>query len=151
MYTILIADDDDALKQKIKALCAGHACFQESEPLPADSPHCCISTTKGIYNIPLDEILFIESRQKKSTIHLTSGVLTLPVPLYRLRETLPASDFMQTHRSFIVNLKNIAYIDKTKDTWVIFSFSSDKTAFISRTYRRDVMVAIKPTLYCISD
>lgn len=149
MYTILIANDDDELKQKIKALCEGRVHFQESEPPP--STYCRISTTKGIYNIPLDEILFIESRQKKSTIHLSSGVLTLPIPLYRLRETLPASDFIQTHRSFIVNLKNIAYIDKTKDTWVIFFFSSDKTAFISRSYRRNVMVAIKPMLNCISD
>lgn len=104
--------------------------------------HCQITTAKGIYKIPLNEILFIECHQKKSLIHTKAGVLSLPVPLYRMKEALPSDLFLQTHRSFLVNLKNISHINKQKDPWTVFFFDSKEHAFISRSFRHQVIVAI---------
>lgn len=104
--------------------------------------YCHITTTKGIYNLPLNEILFIESHQKKSILHTKNGVLPLPIPLYRIRKALPAPIFLQTHRSFLVNLNNISYIDKQKDPWTIHFFMTEKHAFISRSFRHQVMDAL---------
>ena len=56
--------------------------------------HCQITTSKGIYNVPLDDIFFIECRQKKSFVHTKSGILELPIPLYRLKEALPSILFL---------------------------------------------------------
>ena len=96
-----------------------------------------------IYNIPLHDILFIETRQKKTLIHLKQETLTLSTPLYRLKETLPADLFLQTHRSYLVNLENISHINKQKDSWVVFFFDSDKHAFISRNFRHQLLATIK--------
>ena len=104
--------------------------------------YCHITTTKGIYNIPLKEILFIECHQKKSFIHMRQETLILPMPLYRLKESLPDSIFLQTHRSFLVNLQNISHIDKQKDPWTISFFGCEEHAFISRSYRHQVMAAV---------
>lgn len=105
-------------------------------------PHCHINTTKGIYNIPLTDILFIESHQKKSLVHLKQETLILHLPLYRLIEALPSELFLQTHRSFLVNLKNISHIDKQKDPWTVYFFDSDEYAFISRSFRHQFIAAI---------
>lgn len=105
-------------------------------------PHFHINTTKGIYNIPLNNILFIESHQKKSLVHLKKETIILHIPLYRLKETLPSELFLQTHRSYLVNLKNISYIDKQKDPWIIDFFDSNEHAFISRSFRHQVLAAI---------
>ncbi|MDO4530780.1 MAG: LytTR family DNA-binding domain-containing protein, partial [Bacillota bacterium] len=94
------------------------------------------------YNVPLEDILFIECRQKKAILHTKTEELTIGVPLYRLGEELPAPHFLQCHRSFLVNLKNIAYLDKHRDPWTIFFFSSKKKAFISRSFRHQVMDAV---------
>lgn len=110
-----------------------------------DQPHssfCHISTAKGIYNIPLDDIFFIDSFQKKSILHTAAGILPLPIPLYRLKESLPASIFLQTHRSFLVNLKKISQIDKQKDPWTISFFGTEERAFISRSFRQQVIDAV---------
>ena len=104
--------------------------------------HCHITTTKGIYNIPLDDILFIESCQKKTIIHLKYGTLPLPLPLYHLKNALPAPLFLQTHRSYIINLNNISYIDKQKDPWVVSFYATKKQAYISRSFRHQVMAAV---------
>ena len=98
--------------------------------------HCQIITSKGIYNIHLEEIFFIECHQKKSFVHTKAGVLILPVPLYRLKDALPGALFQQTHRSFLVNLKNISHIDKQKDPWTISFFGYKEHAFISRSFRQ---------------
>ena len=104
--------------------------------------HCQITTSKGIYNVPLDDIFFIECRQKKSFVHTKSGILELPIPLYRLKEALPSILFLQTHRSFIVNLKNISHINKQKDLWTIYFFGTKEQAFISRSFRHQVANAL---------
>lgn len=155
MYIILISQSDDEIKQVLKELCPNarqlHIIDSAYPAEQGEVLHCRISTAKGIYNIPYKDILFVESGQKKSIIHLTNNTICLPLPLYRIREILPESFFIQTHRSFIVNLKKISYIDKTKDPWVISFFGSKKTAFISRSFKKDVMQVITPFLNYVVD
>lgn len=113
--------------------------------IPSDKigpTYCHITTTKGIYNIPLQEIFFIECSQKKSKLHTSAGILTLPIPLYQLKEIFPPSIFLQTHRSFLVNLKRISRIDKQSDPWTIFFFGSKENAYISRSHRHQVIDAV---------
>lgn len=116
--------------------------FSEHQELPL-SAHCHIITTKGIYNIPLADILFIECSQKKSLVHFRKKILSLPIPLYRFKEVLPASVFLQTHRSYLVNRKNISYIDKQKDPWTISFFHSSEHAFISRSFRHQIIESVQ--------
>ncbi|MGN1231539.1 MAG: LytR/AlgR family response regulator transcription factor [Anaerotignum sp.] len=150
MYTILVSQSEDKINQALKELFSGmeqaRIVSNETPPEHRDPPFCRINTAKGIYNIPHDDILFVESEQKKSVFHMTNNSICLPIPLYRIREALPELYFIQTHRSFIVNLKNISYIDKTKDPWVISFFGSGKKAFVSRNFRKDVMKTINPLL-----
>ena len=110
-----------------------------------DNPHqlhCQIQTPKGIYNIPLNHILFIECSQKKSFIHTKNEIFTLPLPLYRIKEVLPSHLFLQTHRSFLVNLNHISHIDKQTDPWTISFFHSEKQAYISRNSRQAILKAV---------
>ena len=92
MFTILISDSDpdEKVKQMLKELCSDmeQLRLQEEKPTSEPSLHCRISTSKGIYNIPYDNILFVESIQKKSMIHTINGTVTVPIPLYRVREVL---------------------------------------------------------------
>jgi len=148
MYTILIPALGSETEQNLKELFTGTEQLRILSGETDEALHCLISTPKGIYNIPYEDILFVESGQKKSVFHLTRETLSLPVPLYRIREILPNTCFVQTHRSFIVNLHKISYIDKTKDPWTICFFGSEKTAFVSRSYRKDLLRAIRPLLNC---
>ena len=104
--------------------------------------YCHIITSKGIYNLPLEDILFIECFQKKSILHTKTDTLFLPLPLYHFLTILPPPFFLQTHRSFIINLKNVSYIDRHKDPWIVSFFSCQTQALISRSYRRVVMAAM---------
>lgn len=106
------------------------------------APFCLIQTPQQILSIPLDRILYIESRQKHSILHLEEDSLSLSLPLYRILQELPSDHFLQTHRSYLVNLRKVSNIDKQKDPWVISFIGSDKTAFVSRTFRKDLLQAV---------
>ena len=104
--------------------------------------HCQIQTPKGIHNIPLNHILFIECSQKRSFIHTNNEIFTVHIPLYRIKEILPSQLFSQTHRSFLVNLNQISHIDKQTDPWTISFFHSEKRAYISRNSRQAILKAV---------
>ena len=106
---------------------------------------CQIDTPKGFYNLPYNAILYIESTMKKSIIHLKDDVIHVPYPLYQAQRIFSDKNFVQTHRSFIVNLENISYIDKTKEPWGIFFFDSDKEAFVSRSHKKSLLLFFPDT------
>ena len=116
-----------------------HMIYTNGKPIPS---HIQIGTCTDIYNIPLEQILYIESHQKKTMFHTKTSSLLLPIPLCRLREILPSTLFVQTHRSYLVNLQNISHIDKQKDPWTVFFFDSNEYAFISRGFRKHVIDTI---------
>lgn len=97
---------------------------------------CQINTPKGLYNLPYRDILYVESTMKKSIIHLKKDAIHVPYPLYQVRRMISDKSFVQTHRSFIVNLDNISFVDKSKEPWGIFFFDSDKEAFVSRSHKK---------------
>lgn len=151
MYTVFISNSQDELKQLLKNLCDTKELFREEGPAPDPdfSQYCRIGTAKELYSIPYREILFIESYQKKTLLHFKDKEMVLPFQLGHFIDILPLPHFMQCHRSYIINLKNISYIDKSKEPWTVSFFDSDKTAFISRNFRQPLVDAISPYLQCV--
>lgn len=117
-----------------------HLLFQQTKDFT--SRLCQISTAKGIYSFPYEEILFIEIVMKKAIFHLRTKEVVFTMPLYKIRETMQSSYMVQTHRSFIVNLSNISYLDKTKNPWELSFFHSDQHAYVSRGYKKQFLSAI---------
>ena len=117
-----------AAASAVNELCTdrGSVCVTNSESTHDEPLYCRISTQKAIYKIPNQDIL--------------------SVPLYRILEVLPKETFVQTHRSFIVNLKNASSIDKSQNPWTISFFGSEQLAFVGRSFKDNIMQIIRPTL-----
>lgn len=103
---------------------------------------CQIHTDKKILNLHFDDILFLESSMKKTIFHLKDGVCLVPLPLCRISEQLDNPSFLQTHRSYIVNTKNISSIDKSIIPWTIHFQNSKKMAFVSRGYKNSAATTL---------
>ena len=94
-------------------------------------------TNKGeLYNIPHQEILYIEKSLNDNTSNIVtkSHIYNLRKTIKELEEELSNSiDFFKTHRSCIVNLKNVKHIDFENN--VIF-FVNKKIDLISRSNKK---------------
>lgn len=123
-----------------------HGRTAQPQELDASAGHCRIRTAKKYYDISYEDILFIECECKKSVIHTKQGKVTVPVPLYRIKQELPTDIFVQTHRSFIVQLENMVSIDKTREPWEISFADSAERAVVSRSYRKEFLCTLEAFL-----
>ena len=108
----------------------------------AEQKSFLIQGTKYNYNLLYEDILCAESFMKKTVIHTKNESIPFCYPLYKVRTLLPENTFIQTHRSFIINMNNVSYIDKTTDPWSVYFFNSSQEAFISRRNKKHLPSSI---------
>lgn len=83
----------------------------ESESKKEEDAYIFVKTDKLLKKIYLKEILFIESMENYIIIHTPTTKDTASIRLKSILDTLPATSFIQVHRSFIVNLSHIQAIE----------------------------------------
>jgi len=78
-----------------------------------------IKDNGSLYKIVPAEILYIEAEEKYCTIHTKQRRHTLNIRLKEIYERLPALDFIQTHRAFVVQKSAIEKINISDQTLLI--------------------------------
>lgn len=66
-----------------------------------------VRSDRKVVKVPLAEILFIESLKDYVKIHLRDEVIITKEKISILEEKLPSAQFLRTHRSFLIAIKNI--------------------------------------------
>ena len=101
-------------------------------------------TNKGeLYNIPYQEILYIEKSLNDNTSNIVtkSHIYNIRKTIKELEEELSNTiDFFKTHRSCIVNLKNVKHIDFENN---IIKFVNKKIDLISRSNKKALKERLK--------
>lgn len=85
----------------------------------------------SIYLIPFEEIIFIEKIGKKCMIYTKFKTFETNETISELLKKLD-SDFFQTHRSYIVNLKKISHITPKNETFLVYFLNFDRYAHVSK-------------------
>ncbi len=89
-----------------------------------------IATDGGIFVRKSEEIICVETSNRKTIIHTTDGDLISKKNMDHWRETLSLPCFYSTHRSFIINMRFVSSI--RKDTIVLKNAEQLIVAFLSR-------------------
>lgn len=86
-----------------------------------------------------DEILFIESQRRNCIIHTKNKeFLVKNITFKGILEMLPKEYFIQAHRSYIVNFKNIERIEKVeKNSWIVYFKGYTLQAYVSNSYKTE--------------
>jgi len=82
-----------------------------TKDLPTALNRISVKTDKRIYQIGVEDILFIETCGDYVSIHRTDKKLTVHGTLKSWEEKLKAFSFMKVHRTTIVNLQKIDHIE----------------------------------------
>jgi DNA-binding LytR/AlgR family response regulator len=81
--------------------------------------------------IPLNDILYVESSNRKSLIYTTDGSYATTMTVDALEKLLPPPRFIRSHRSFIVNLDHVDDIEED------FIMDNGEIAYIAvKSYRK---------------
>ncbi|WP_174647164.1 LytTR family DNA-binding domain-containing protein [Bacteroides sp. Marseille-P8574] len=94
----------------LKAVNRVHELLQkEQESTP--EPYLFVKTDKLLKKVTIQDILFIESMGNYVLIHTSSSKEITYSPLKSLLEFLPGNQFMQVHRSYIVQTSKVQAIE----------------------------------------
>ncbi|MFD1440484.1 LytTR family DNA-binding domain-containing protein [Lacticaseibacillus hegangensis] len=83
--------------------------------------------------LPLPTILFIETQDRTLQVHTKDDIFTSKQKLYELAESLPGS-FMQVAKSVIINLNQVAAINRSLSDCLVEFQNSHKQVYASRRY-----------------
>jgi DNA-binding LytR/AlgR family response regulator len=70
-----------------------------------------VKADKKIYALDFSEIQFIEGQGDYMKVHLVNKMLVVHQTLKSILESLPEEEFMQIHKSYLVNLTHIEFIE----------------------------------------
>lgn len=89
-----------------------------------------------VVKINVNDIIFIEVYNKSITVHTKHQKHIIKrISLKELIAMLPSENFLQCHRSYIVNLDYITRINKNNYIWEITFEEYSEKAFVGDTYR----------------
>lgn len=87
-----------------------------------------VETKQGVYSVPASHIIAVEAQDRKVIIHtIKQDLKSIHTMDYWLKQ-LPQNHFIQTHRSFIVNLEHVTDFDHT----TIHLANQQVTAYLTR-------------------
>ena len=90
------------------------------------------------YNIPVEEILYIESVDKKTFIYTSGNILQTEKRLYELEEILDEKMFFRCSKSVIANLSKITRLKPEVTRNILATLSNGEVIVISRRYVRNL-------------
>ena len=90
-----------------------------------------IRFNRSLYYVQVEDILFIEKRDRKSVIHTTYQSYSSTETLEYFLDFLDES-FVQSHRSFIIHLTHISHIQTSGKSYLVYFHGYDIPAQISK-------------------
>lgn len=90
----------------------------------------------------IHEIIFVEVFIRTSIIHTVNGSFTTDyLSLKKLNSLIDDKNILQSHRSYLVNVKYINKIEKTNDktSYKLYFYNTDKTALLGNSYKKCIM------------
>jgi two-component system, LytTR family, response regulator len=92
-----------------------------------------IKTDKGFIKLFYNDVFFLEAMHNYVVFNTTSGKYTSYITLQNAEESLPAAQFIKTHKSYIVNIEHIKRI-QAESIWL-----ADIQLPVSRQIREELM------------
>lgn len=119
----------------LKAVNKVHDLLQK-ETAPAAEEFLFVKSDKQMKKVFLKDILFIEGLENYICIYTASDKILVHSTMKNIYNSLPESDFIQTHRSFIVNIHHVSLIEGN-----ILNIAGHEIP-VARNYRETVFARI---------
>lgn len=86
--------------------------------------------------IPVNEIFYLESVDRKTFIYTSAAVCETDFRLYELEDRLEDSDFMRASKSIIINLQKISVLTPEINRMILATMKNGEKIYISRQYAK---------------
>jgi DNA-binding LytR/AlgR family response regulator len=92
-----------------------------------------LMSDKKMHKTAYNDILFVEGMGDYVKVHTTSKMLVVHITLQKLQEQLPVDNFLRIHKSFIISLARLEYIEGN------MAIINKQQVPIGQTYRNEFL------------
>jgi DNA-binding LytR/AlgR family response regulator len=92
---------------------------------------------KKMHKIDFDSLLFVEGMGDYVKVHTTARTLVVHITLQKLQDLLPSENFLRIHKSFIISLARLEYIEGN------MAIIEKQQIPIGQTYRSEFLSTIQ--------
>ncbi|MCI8998750.1 MAG: response regulator transcription factor [Muribaculaceae bacterium] len=90
-----------------------------------------VKSDKIIHRVELSELNFVEGMENYVKLYMSDGVIVTRTPLKKFLGMLPERNFMQVHKSYVVNISRIRSMEGN-----LLRFDKDLSVPVSRNYKQ---------------
>ena len=83
----------------------------KATPVNATTDHFYVKCNGKVVRVNCDELLYLEGMSNYITLYTSNGKLVVYLTIKRILEKLPQGNFVQVHKSVVVNIDKISSID----------------------------------------
>ncbi len=76
------------------------------------SQYIFLRADRKLYKVKLEDIVFIEGLSNYLKVHLHKDMLVIRETMTRMEEILPPESFVRVHKSYILNIAHIQYVER---------------------------------------
>ena len=95
--------------------------------------HLYLKENNVLHKVVKEEIIYIEVKDKNCWVYTTTNEIKPRISLQEIKEKLSEDQFIQVHKSFIVNIKHIENVNLTANTIAV----DNNNIPIGRVYKQD--------------
>lgn len=106
-----------------------------------DASHIFIQFEGKLQRIDLEEVVYVESAQNYIRIHLDNDIKLVYLTLKEIQERLPSTQFVQVHRSYLINLHKVIGVEGG-----MIHLSEGNTVQIGASFKKSFQRKITPHL-----
>ena len=96
------------------------------------------SANGGTHVVSAEDVLYVESVDKRTFFYTADGVYETPLRLYEMEERLEGCDFLRVAKGCVVNFRRIASLRPDLNGRIIATMDNGERVVISRQYAPDV-------------
>ena len=94
------------------------------------------------YAIPVSDIYYAESVDKKTFLYCETEVFQSNYKLYELEEKLPRAGFVRVSKSTILNIEKLKGVKTLVNSKLEATLSNGERVFVTRKYLKDIKEAL---------
>ncbi len=98
-----------------------------------------VKTDRKVKFIELKSIKYFEAYDYLLKIHTTGGTIVVREPLHKILSRLPENDFIQIHRSYIINLMFLKEIEPSFNNEYAAKLIDGKVLKVSRNFKNKLL------------
>lgn len=107
--------------------------FSEFKQVAPERTHMMVKVDKRLVKVKIADILYVEAAWEYAKIHTQDQCLMTLVQIKRLEQDLDNSSFFRIHRSYLINLDHVDYIEGNQ-----VCINGNKLP-VSRNYKQELM------------